>query len=65
MYKVLRLAFSQAQWNSDPTVIFRDNLTNADKQFWEFGREVYSGEFEILFPDLTVVRLPTCDWIMT
>lgn len=27
--------------------------------------ETYQGEFEILFPDLTVNRLPSCDWIMT
>lgn len=65
MYKALRAEFGRADWNSDSTVTFRDHLAGVDKQFWEFGNEVYNGEFEILFPDLTVVRLGTCDWIMT
>ena len=35
------------------------------KSFWDFGREVYSNEFEVLFTDLTIDRAASCEWIMT
>lgn len=32
---------------------------------WDYGSDTYDGEFEVLFPDLTVNRDPACKWWMT